>query len=86
MTQTARWSLKVSAQTDRELRMHLAANGGKKGDISRYVEESVNRRLLFEIVDDVRTRNADRDPVELQRLVDEAVGETRETFWIEHRR
>jgi hypothetical protein len=45
MPELARWNLKVSAQTDRDLRMHLAAKGGKKGDLSRYVEETVIRAL-----------------------------------------
>jgi Ribbon-helix-helix domain len=85
MTDLARWNLKVSASTDRDLRMHLAANGGKKGDLSRYVEESVSRRLLFDVIDEVQARNGDIDPSMAQRLVEEAMEETRQTFWTKRR-
>jgi Ribbon-helix-helix domain len=86
MTQTARWSLKVSAQTDRELRMHLAANGGKKGDMSRYVEDVVKRDLLTAAIDELHALNADADPADVEAMIEEEMREVRKTFWAEHRR
>ena len=43
MGELARWNLKVSRETDLALRTLLATRGGRKGDLSRFVEEAVNR-------------------------------------------
>ena len=51
--------------------------GMKKGDLSEFVEDAVNRRLLECAVQDIRARNAGRDPEEIQAIVDEAVREVR---------
>lgn len=43
---TVRWNLSVSADTDQALRLYLARNGGgRKGDLSRFIEEAVRSRL-----------------------------------------
>jgi hypothetical protein len=39
MEDTVRWSLKVSRETDEALRAHLGRAGGRKGDLSRFVQE-----------------------------------------------
>jgi len=85
MTELARWSLKVSRDTDIALRTLLATRGGKKGDLSRFVEEAVNREVLRETVRDIQVRNADRDPDEIARLVDEETGLVRQSFWHDRR-
>ena len=77
MTEQARWNLKVSRETDIALRTHLASRGGKKGDLSRYVERAVARAMLRETVSEIRRRNAGMDPDEIQRIVDEEVAEVR---------
>ena len=46
MGELARWSLKVSRDTDVALRTLLASRGGRKGDLSRFVEDAVNREVL----------------------------------------
>src|SRR3546814_6161041 len=74
MGELARWSLKVSRETDIALRTLLATRGGKKGDMSRFVEDAVNREVLRETVRDIQARNADAAPEELERLIDEEVG------------
>ena len=38
MEDTVRWSLKVSRETDEALRAHLGRAGGRKGDLSRFVQ------------------------------------------------
>lgn len=39
---STRWNIAVSAATDQALRMFLASEGGgRKGDLSRFVEEAV---------------------------------------------
>src|SRR3546814_1709872 len=67
MNDLARWSLKVSRETDIALRTLLATRGGRKGDLSRFVEDAVNRAVLRETVRDVRERNADADAGEIER-------------------
>ena len=75
--QAVRWSLKVSKDTDLSLRTFLGSQGMKKGDLSKFVEEAVNRRVLQCTVQDIWECNADADPDEVQRIVDEAVSEVR---------
>lgn len=77
MGDLARWSLKVSRDTDVALRTLLAARGGRKGDLSRFVEEAVNREVLRETIRDVQARNADANATELDQLIDEELGDLR---------
>ena len=49
MEESVRWSLKVSRETDEALRAHLGQTGGRKGDLSRFVQEAVNARLKEEL-------------------------------------
>ena len=77
MEEAVRWNIKVSKETDLTLRTYLGAQGAKKGDLSKFIEEAVRRRVLQCTVQDIRARNADADPDEIQRIVDEAVGEVR---------
>ena len=72
-----RWSLKISKDTDLSLRTFLGTQGMKKGDLSKFVEDAVNRRVLQCTIQDIWERNADSDPDEVQRIVDEAVSEVR---------
>ena len=45
--QTTRWNVAVSASTDQALRMFLASQGqGKKGDLSRFIEDAVQAHIL----------------------------------------
>ena len=46
---STRWNLVVSKQTDRDLRQLLAnysEDGGKKGALSRFVEDAVKKQNL----------------------------------------
>ena len=45
MDESVRWSLKVSRETDKALRAYLGHVGGRKGDLSRFIEEAVRQRL-----------------------------------------
>lgn len=81
MGDLARWNLKVSRETDVALRTLLAARGGKKGDLSRFVEEAVNREVLRETVRDIQARNADLDPAEITKLIEAELAATGPSFW-----
>jgi hypothetical protein len=75
--EAVRWSLKVSKDTDLSLRTLLGSQGAKKGDLSKFVEDAVNRRVLQCTMQDIWQRNAETGPDEIQRIVDEAVSEVR---------
>ncbi len=86
MGDLARWSLKVSHETDVALRTLLATRGGKKGDLSKFVEDAVLREVLRETVKDIRARNADIGEAEAELLIDEELAAIRPTFWAQARR
>lgn len=72
-----RWNLSISEETDRAVRTFLARNGGKKGDLSRFVDEAVRRRVLELTASRVKERNARYDQGELLDLIDEEVDTAR---------
>ena len=72
-----RWNLSISEETDRAVRTFLARNGGKKGDLSRFVDEAVRRRVLDLTVSKVKKRNADYDQREILDLIDDEVSAAR---------
>lgn len=72
-----RWTIKVSAETDRSLRTYLAQRGMKKGSLSAFVEEAVEERLYRLMVEEIQSRNADLSDDELEALVEDAVRWTR---------
>ena len=73
--EAVRWSIKVSKDTDLTLRTFLGSQGAKKGDLSKFIEEADRRRVLQCTIQGIRAQNADADPDEIQRIVDEAVSE-----------
>ncbi len=75
--QAVRWNIKVSRETDLSLRTFLGAQGMKKGDLSKFIEEAVRWRVFHRTVQDIKARNATANPEELQRIIDEAVREVR---------
>ena len=77
MGELTRWNLKVSRETDISLRTLLAERGGKKGDLSRFVEDAVNRVVLIEMLRDNWERNKDLDPAEVEKMVEEELAEVR---------
>ena len=76
--EAVRWNIKVSKETDLTLRAFLGSQGAKKGDLSKFIEEAVRWRVFHRTVQDIKVRNADTDPDELQGVIDEAVREVRD--------
>ena len=71
-----RWNIAVSPEMDQSVRMFIAAQGGgRKGDLSRFIEEAVRAYLLERAVDQAKTAVADTGmgESELADLIDEAV-------------
>jgi hypothetical protein len=77
MSDSVRWTVKVSSETDRLLRSFLGAQGMKKGDLSRFVEDAVRWRVLDETVRTIRERNRGLPAEALQDEIDRAVREAR---------
>lgn len=75
--QAVRWNIKVSKETDLTLRTFLGSHGMKKGDLSKFIEEAVRWRVFHRTVQDIKARNANTEPDQLQSLIDEAVKEVR---------
>ena len=70
---TTRWTVSVSRDTDVSVRSLLARRGMRKGDLSRFIEETVRWRVFEQTVAEARAGFADLAPDELQDLLDEAV-------------
>ena len=71
---TVRWNISVSAETDQALRVFLASHrGGRKGDLSKFIEEAVRAHLFTQTVEELKAGNADLEETELNSLIDEAL-------------
>lgn len=72
---TIRWNIAVSAETDQALRMFLASQGGgRKGDLSRFIEEAVRAHILELSAEEAKAANAEVSESDLAAMVDEALG------------
>ena len=79
---TVRWNIAVPPDVDQSVRMFLAAQGGgRKGDLSRFIEEAVRAYLLGRAVDQAKAAIAasGMSETELTDLIDEAVQWARES-------
>ena len=72
---SVRWTITVSKQTDLALRSYLGSRGMKKGDLSKFVEEAVRWRVLDGTVQAIRQDNDDISAEDLQLLIDQALEE-----------
>ncbi len=72
--QSVRWNIAVSQDTDQSLRMYLAGQGGgRKGDLSRFIEEAVRAHILELSAEQAKAANADVNEADLTAVVAEAV-------------
>ncbi len=77
--ESVRWNIAVSPGTDQSVRMFITAQGGgRKGDLSRFIEEAVRAYLLEKAVEQAKTVASNLDESELTDLIDEAVQWARE--------
>ncbi len=71
---TIRWNVVVSPDTDQTVRMFLASQGGgRKGDLSRFIEQAVRAYIFERSVEEAKTANASLSEEELAAVVNEAV-------------
>lgn len=79
--ETTRLTVTVSRETDLALRAFLGAQGLRKGDLSKFIEESVRWRMFDRSVQGVKARNADVPAEDLQAAIDEACAAVRSEMW-----
>lgn len=72
-----RWNIVIPDSTDRAVRTLLARTGGKKGDLSRFVDAAVRQRVLDLTIAEIKRRNADMDQDEILELIDTEVDAAR---------
>jgi hypothetical protein len=74
MTSNTRWNLVVSRTADDALRSFLASQGrGRKGELSRFVEEAVRAHIFDLEAAQTKAENSGRTAEEIQDAVDEAL-------------
>jgi hypothetical protein len=74
MSGSTRWNLIVSRTTDDALRQFLARTGrGRKGELSRFVEEAVRARIFELTAEEAKQQNAHLSAEEIAGIVDEAL-------------
>lgn len=76
-SETTRLTISWSKDADHALRSFLGAQGIKKGDLSKFIEEAVRWRIFHQTVHEARQAFADVSPKELQKMIDGAVEEVR---------
>ena len=77
MSEAVRWTINVSPETDLSLRGFLGAQGMKKGDLSKFVEDAVRWRMLDRTVQVIKDRNQDVSVEMMEAMIDEAVRDVR---------
>ena len=76
---TIRWTVAVSSDTDQALRQFLASQGdGRKGDLSRFIEQAVRAHILELTAEQAKSATAAIVEAELAILVDDALQWARE--------
>ena len=71
---STRWNLVVSKETDKSPRQFFAAEGGgKKGDLSRFPEETAKEQIYDLTAQAIKQENALRTPEEIGEIVEEAL-------------
>ena len=69
-----RWNVVVSPDTDQSVRMFLAGRGGgRKGDLSRFIEAAVRSHILELTAEEVKAANAHVSEADLKAIVAESV-------------
>lgn len=79
MANSVRWNIAVSQDTDHALRIFLATQGGKKGDLSRFVEEAVRAHIFELTAGEAKTANTSISEKDLSAAIEEAINWARKS-------
>jgi hypothetical protein len=70
----ARWNLVVFQDTDDILRQFLASQGrGRKGELSRFVEDAVRARILEREAEQAKAENSGLPPATIEDAIHQAL-------------
>ena len=73
MEDSVRWTVRVSPEIDQEVRAYLGRRGGKRGELSRLIEEALRAQIFEKSVERVKQRTALVPYARLKTIVREAV-------------
>ncbi len=72
-----RWNIVIPDDTDLTVRGYLARTGGKKGDLSRFVDRAVRQAIFWETVESIWERNKHLSAEKALALANDAVARVR---------
>ena len=75
--EAVRWNIKVSKETDQSLRSFLDAQGMKKGDLSKFIEDAVLKQVFHRTIEDIHAHNRNVDPSEIEAEIEASIQEVR---------
>jgi Arc/MetJ-type ribon-helix-helix transcriptional regulator len=77
--QNLQWNIMQVELPDKTIRdvEAMLAKRGDNGNVSEFIDRTLQRALFFETVREVKRQNAGADAKELDRLIDEAIATTR---------
>ena len=76
-----RWTVKVSRETDVSLRSFLAQRGTRKGDLSKFIEQAVQKEVFNQTVAEVQSRTAKMSMKAIDVEIDDALRAVRAEIW-----
>jgi hypothetical protein len=79
MEDSVRWTVRVSPEVDQAVRAYLGRGGGKRGDLSRLIEEALRAQIFEKSVERVKQRTARVPYAKLKMIIREAVRYARRT-------
>lgn len=81
MGELSRLTVTISRETEGAIRTLLAEQGGKRGDLSRFIERALNNELLRVTIRQIQDQNAELPGESVQAMIDAACAEVRTEFW-----
>ncbi len=81
MNDPVRWTVKVSKDTDISLRSYLAQHGMKKGDLSKFIEEAVQKEVFARTVAAIESRHTGISLRSMEAAIDDALRGVRAEMW-----
>jgi hypothetical protein len=75
--ESVRWTVSVPRETDVAVRTHLAQEGLRKGDLSKFVADAVRWRLFNLNLEQARSRNRGVESRQLEDAIEQALAEVR---------
>jgi len=79
MEDSVRWTVRVSTDIDHAVRTYLGRRGGKRGDLSRLIEEALRAQIFEKSVERVKRRTAHVPYAQLKTIIREAIQYARRT-------